>query len=130
MNAQQEFAKILDDLKERYTELLIICDGQYKQIEAAKPIIEKWCKECSEDNFDPDNARCECDCGINDLKALLFPRSDEQKKCHLTVEEKTEIWNKAFQQKEKASDRVRKLIEEGKAEDNIKPCPEVEEDDQ
>ncbi|MFA5307616.1 MAG: hypothetical protein WC365_09265 [Candidatus Babeliales bacterium] len=75
MSAQQEFAKILDDLKERYEDLLVICDGQYKQIEAANKIIAKICEQCL-------NEKCTegGDCHISDLKATLeIPRKEEAK---------------------------------------------------
>ena len=41
ISASQAFAKILDDLKERYFDLLEICEGQEKEIKELKEYAEK-----------------------------------------------------------------------------------------
>ena len=44
------------------------------KIEAAKPLLEKWCKECGEAEFEN---TCQNDCVVYELKALLFPRKED-----------------------------------------------------
>jgi predicted nucleic acid-binding Zn-ribbon protein len=66
------------DSREIYTkETNKIIVGYKAKIEAAKPLLEKWCKECGEGEYEN---TCENDCTVHDLKALLFPRKEEGEK--------------------------------------------------
>lgn len=79
---KSEYQKEIEKLKDRFDDTrlstnddLLEQNEQLKaKIEAAKPIIEKWCKECEYGSF----GDCQNDCGVHDLKALLFPQKEKR----------------------------------------------------
>lgn len=80
VDAQKEIAHEMFLRKDAYR----VRDGYIKtvseleaKIEAAKPLLENWCKECGESEYEN---TCENDCCVHDLKALLFPRKEEDEK--------------------------------------------------
>jgi hypothetical protein len=77
-----EGIKLIDEWKQLNDDYHAELTKAEAKIEGAKPLLEKWCKECGEAEFEN---TCENDCTVHDLKALLFPRNELPKHKAMTI---------------------------------------------